>query len=348
MLNLDSAYYADPGIFERERERVFARTWQLLGPASQVAAPGTYVSAEIAGLKVFALRGRDGVLRAFRNVCRHRGARILPEGTGTCDTLRCPYHQWLYEDTGALKTTPWFGEDADFRVEDWPLHAIHVAEWRGLVFVAIEPEQALERQLGALVDELAGEPIEDYRVVATERLVFDANWKIYTDNFVEGYHVPGIHPRFFAAIRFNEFVTTAHDGLVRMTAPPREGLFYRGKWLWMWPNWSLSLFAGGMNTSRINPLSHARTELVYHFYFADTSEATRPARERTIAANLDVVREDFAICEQTHRNYATGAYLTGPLSPRHEQGVVYFQQRLQAALHDTVAQPQPSSAAHGG
>ena len=136
-----------------------------------------------------------------------------------------------------------------------------------------------------------------------ERLVFDANWKIYTDNFVEGYHIPGIHPSFYQAIDFKQFETTA-AAAVRMTAPPREGLFYRGKWLWMWPNWTLSLFEGGMNTSRINPLGHDRTELIYNFYFADPSRTN--TIEDTIQRNLAVVREDFGICIETHKNYAAG------------------------------------------
>ena len=164
--------------------------------------------------------------------------------------------------------------------------------------------------------------------VQEERLVFDANWKIYTDNFVEGYHIPGIHPEFHAAIEFEQFETVARDGLVRMTAPPKDGLFYRGKWLWMWPNWTLSLFDGGMNTSRINPIDHQRTELIYNFYFADTSEARTPARDKTISDNLAVIREDFEVCTETQKNYQSGGYRPGPLSPRHEQGVAYFQGRL--------------------
>ena len=117
-----------------------------------------------------------------------------------------------------------------------------------------------------------------------------------------------------------------------MTAPPREGLFYRGKWLWMWPNWTLSLFEGGMNTSRINPLDHQRTELIYHFYFADASRGAKTRREDTISRNLAVVREDFGICLETHKNYASGSYAPGPLSPRHEQGVAYFQDRMRQVL----------------
>lgn len=330
MLNLDPRLYATPQTFFDERERIFSRTWQLIGPVSAVGEPGQYAATEIAGLKIFVLRGRDGALRAFRNVCRHRGARLLEEGTGRCGPIRCPYHNWAYGDDGSLVNAPWFGDDPGFRKEDWPLESISVREWRGLLFAAIAPEQDLEAQLGEFVAELAEEPIETYKPVREERLVFDANWKIYTDNFVEGYHIPGIHPGFFAAIDFEQFKTTAHDGFVRMTAPPRGNLFYRGKWLWSWPNWTLSLFEGGMNTSRINPLGHQRTELIYNFYFADPSEDS--VIEDTIARNLAVVREDFEICIETHKNYATNAYSAGPLSPRHEAGVAYFQGKLKESL----------------
>ncbi len=332
MLNLDPRLYVDPAILPRERSEIFARTWQLLGPASQVAERGQYVSADIAGTKVFAIRGRDGALRAFRNGCRHRGAQLLEEGQGRCATIRCPYHQWVFADDGKLITAPWFGEEPGFDPAQWPLDAIHAAEWRGLLFVAIDPQEDLMSQLGDLVAELADEPIETYKSVQSERVFFDANWKIYTDNFVEGYHIPGVHPKFFAAIDFEQFKTTAHKGFVRMTAPPRDGLFYRGKWLWMWPNWTLSLFDGGMNTSRINPLGTDKTEQIYNFYFADTSAEKKPSHDSTIAGNLAVVREDYSICVQTHGNYATGSYTAGPLSPRHEQGVHYFQKRVKESL----------------
>ncbi|HUS55825.1 MAG TPA: aromatic ring-hydroxylating dioxygenase subunit alpha [Thermohalobaculum sp.] len=332
MRNLDPDLYTDPATYARECEEIFWSHWQMLGPAARLDAPGAYLATEMAGAKVFAIRGGDGVLRAFRNVCRHRGARLLDEGEGECAMIRCPYHNWVYGLDGSLLRTPWFGKEPGFDMTDWPLTPISVETWRGLVFVAINPIEPLAAQLGATIPQLAGEPIETFHMVAERRLVFDANWKTYTDNFVEGYHIPGIHPAFFQAIDFEHFETTAHDNLVRMTAPPREGLFYRGKWLWMWPNWTLSLFDGGMNASRINPLGPDRTELIYHFYFADTSEAARPAREDTIARNIAVLEEDFEICVETQKNYASGGYAPGPLSPRHEQGVAWFQNRVRAAL----------------
>jgi choline monooxygenase len=111
--------------------------------------------------KVLVIRSTsDGVLRGFRNVCRHRGARLLPEGSGTCSVIQCPYHHWVYGDTGELRRTPWFEPEPDFDVADWPLDAISVAEWRGLVFAAIDPVESLTDQLGDLVVDLADEPIE--------------------------------------------------------------------------------------------------------------------------------------------------------------------------------------------
>ena len=330
MRNLDPIHYTCPEIHAGDVQAIFARTWQLIGPAARLAERGDYIATEIAGQKIFVVRAGDG-LRAYRNVCRHRGAQLLENGSGRCTTLRCPYHQWVWAEDGSLLHVPWWGDDPDFRKEDWRLNEIGIDVWRGLVFVAIDPAETLPAQLGDTVAELADEPLEDFGWMREERMVFDANWKIYTDNFVEGYHIPGIHPAFHAAIDFDAFRTTAHDGMVRMTAPPRDGLFYRGKWLWMWPNWTLSLFEGGMNTSRINPLDHRRTELIYNFYFADLSEATAAAREKTVAENLQVITEDFGVCIATRENYESGGYEAGPLSPRHEQGVAYFQNRLRAA-----------------
>jgi choline monooxygenase len=262
----------------------------------------------------------------------HRGARLLEEGTGHCHAIQCPYHHWMYGLDGTLKRTPWFGEDPDFDMADWPLQQISVDEWRGLLFVAIDPVEPLRANLGDTIVILADEPIETFQLYRTERLVFDANWKIYVDNFIEGYHIPGIHPSFYAAIDFEKFETVAMDNVIKMSAPPRDDLFYRGTWLTTWPNWTLSLFDGGMNTSRVNPLDEGRTELLYHYYFADLSESTKESRDRSVEGSLAVVREDFGICEITHQNYASGGYRSGPLSPRHVAGVAWFQNRLAEVL----------------
>ena len=331
-LNLDPSLYVREDVWQAERQKIFNRSWQFMGPVSALAEAGQYLAIDIAGIPVFAIRGRDGVVRGFRNVCRHRGAKLLADGTGKCGLIVCPYHKWSFADTGRLVQAPWYGKDPAIIPEDWPLQEVALSEWRGLLFAALDPDEMLIDQLGDLPAELADEPMERYTATDSATVSFDANWKVYTDNFVEGYHIPGTHPSFYAAIDFEAFETTAHRGFVRMTAPPREGLFYRGKWLWMWPNWTLSLFDGGMNVSRINPTSPHHTDQHYHFFFADTSESGAEARAKSVNGTLAVVREDYQVCVETHRNYAAGAYTSGPLSGRHEKGVQYFQERVAAAL----------------
>jgi choline monooxygenase len=212
-----------------------------------------------------------------------------------------------------------------------------VGEWRGLLFVNLDLEaKPLSDCLGALPELTQPYPMESFTCLKQVEFEISCNWKTYTDNFVEGYHIPGIHPSFLKVIEFNAFLTEVRRGMVRMSAPQKDGSIYGGKWLWMWPNWTLSIFPGGMNTSRIAPLGIDSTELFYHFYFSDTSPATEASRERTIAINSDIVREDFGICEHTQRNYASGAYRPGPLSPRHERGVSYFQGTVLKALAETA------------
>jgi choline monooxygenase len=332
LTNLDARYYVEPAIYEGERQAIFRHHWQMLGPVSKLRQPGDYLAVDVAGWKLFALRGRDGVLRGFHNVCRHRGARLLAEGVGKCQMLRCPYHNWVYEDSGSLRQAPWFGEDPNFRLEDWPLEKAQLSEWRGLLFISIDARASLIDQLGDLPEEVAEFPLETYIAVEEHRFTMRSNWKTYTDNFVEGYHIPGIHPGFMKVIDFSQFETVARNGLVRMTAPQKGGSIYGGKWLWMWPNWTLSVFPGGMNTSRINPISAASTEILYDFYFSDVSADAEAARRNTIDTNCGIVREDFGICEHTQNNYASGGYTPGPLSPRHEKSVAYFQTMVKAAL----------------
>ena len=253
----------------------------MLGPASQVAAPGDYVAAEIAGAKVFAIRADDGVLRASATCASIAAHGCWRKAPGIASAIQCPYHHWMYGLDGTLKRTPWFGEDPDFDMADWPLQPISVDEWRGLLFVAIEPVEPLLANLGDTVSVLADEPIETFQAYRTERLVFDANWKIYVDNFVEGYHIPGIHPSFFAAIDFEKFEAVAMDNVIKMTAPPRSDLFYRGTWLTTWPNLTLSLFDGGMNTSRRQPARRGTNRAALQLLLR-RSLATRRSRRATV------------------------------------------------------------------
>ena len=330
---LPARWYWEREVWQAERREIFAREWQLTCAVSDLPKPGDYVAADVAGYRYFVIRDRDGVLRAFHNVCPHRASQLLDDGAGHCDLLRCRYHGWVFDTQGNLRRTPDFGEADWFRKEEHGLMPIRVETWRGIVFVNFDAKApALTDALGALPETVKDYPIESFTKVREARFEMHCNWKNYTDNFVEGYHIPGIHPSFHAVIDFAKFETTHADALVIMTAPQKGGSIYGGMWLWGWPNFTLSVYPGGMKCSRIVTVAENRTQLVYSFFFLDVSEAAREANERTIETNCAIVREDFGICERSQANLEAGIFQRGPLSPRHEAGVRYFHDRCRQAM----------------
>ncbi len=334
-LTLPADWYHAPEIFQRERRAVFAKEWQFLGPVAPLAKPGDYLATEITGWRIFVIRDREGRLRGFHNLCRHRAGHFMDDGHGHCEVLRCKYHSWAYDLDGRLRVTPAFGEAPWFDKTDYPLLPIQVGEWRGLLFANLDPEaRPLADCLGALPELTSAYPMESFACVKQVEFDIACNWKTYTDNFVEGYHIPSIHPWLNAKIDFARFETTHQKGVVIMKAPQKGGSIYGGLWLWIWPNMTLSVYPDGMNTSRILPVDRQRSRLVYHFYFRDTAPAGEAGRAAAIETNCAIVREDFGICEIAQRNLEAGLFERGPLSPRQEQGVRYFHDRLRQSLQE--------------
>src|SRR5262245_30990690 len=155
---IPAAWYTDPELYAAECRHVFGATWQVAGRADQVAAPGSYLTAEVAGEPLLVVRDADGSLRGFFNVCRHRAAPLLSEPCGTATKLRCPYHGWTYDLAGRLRGTPEFDGVADFRREDNGLAPVAVAEWGPFVWVHLgAPEPPLAEFLNPLPDSPAAQ-----------------------------------------------------------------------------------------------------------------------------------------------------------------------------------------------
>src|SRR5262245_26269309 len=144
-----SSWYVDPRIFELEQRTVFERSWQMIGRTDQVRELGQYVSGELAKEPILVIRGNDGILRGFFNVCRHHAAMVMPNAEGRTQTLRCPYHGWTYNLDGALIVTPEFAGVRNFDRSMNGLMPLQSALWGGLVFVRLSPEgSSLEDFLG--------------------------------------------------------------------------------------------------------------------------------------------------------------------------------------------------------
>jgi phenylpropionate dioxygenase-like ring-hydroxylating dioxygenase large terminal subunit len=189
-------YYLDPELWQREIDNIFKRLPLMLAFGSELSSGGDYKAMDVVGVPVLMLRGRDGVVRAFLNVCRHRGARLKAEGEGSCRRIVCPYHAWSYDHEGKLVGIYKAEQFGDMDAAATGLRELPCREEAGLVFVALTPgpPMDLEGYLGPMLEELRSLGIEDWKVYARRELP-SANWKATHDGYVDGYHLEVLHPK---------------------------------------------------------------------------------------------------------------------------------------------------------
>ncbi|MDJ0868574.1 MAG: aromatic ring-hydroxylating dioxygenase subunit alpha [Myxococcota bacterium] len=333
---LPASWYHDPAVWEAERRRVFGREWLLFAHESELAEPGACRGEVVAGWPVFARRGRDGVLRAFHDVCRHRAGPLVGEGARTCRVLRCRYHGWVYADDGRLERTPDFGAESaeGFEPGRLGLHPLSLETWRGFVFVNLDPQAPpLAPALGRLPALAAELPLEALRFSHRASHPIRCNWKAYVENYLEGYHVPCLHPSLHAEIDVKGYRVEAAERVVTHHAPTRPRVtapIYDGLWAWLAPNVAFNCYGNGLSVERMLPDGPRAMRLEYLFFFRD--DVMPAAREAALEMCRVVTREDAEICEPVQRNLEAGVHDRGRLSPRHENGVFWFQQWLRGAL----------------
>jgi choline monooxygenase len=329
-MTLPSEWYVDPAVLRRERTAVFGNEWLFFCFDHQLKAPGDYVAADIAGWNLLVLVDESGTLRAHHNVCLHRAGPLVDAGRGHVHSLVCRYHGWAYGLDGGLRAARDFGE---FDCTGIRLAPVHVASWRGLVFVNVSAERVrpLLDALGTFTDASEGFPMESFVPVLDRENRLRCNWKAYADNYLEGYHIPLVHPTLNKEIDTKNYVVEVHeaDRWIEQRAPSRRDDDGERRWLWRWPNLALNLYPDGMNVERYDPLSPTETRLRYSYAFADPDRAEENA---SLQLTTEVTAEDIEICEAVQRNLESGVYERGWLSPKHENGVAAFQHWLRSAV----------------
>jgi glycine betaine catabolism A len=343
-MTLPAAAYTDAAWFANEMERVFARMWLAAGRATELNRPGAFIRREVAGASVLIVRGNDGAVRAFHNVCRHRGTRICTETEGTFQgSMQCPYHAWTYGLDGRLMAAPQMDEVEGFGRSEFPLRAVACDTWDGHVFINLSASpEPLPAQLADLPARFAPWRMQELRVA--HRIEYDiaTNWKLVVQNYNECLHCPIIHPllnrmhHYLAAdnvpttdsycggaMGFKDGVETlSSDGKRRRAYLPGLGDRERTlvNYFAIYPNLLLTLHPDYMMTITIWPQDCGRTRLIAEWHF-DPDEMNKPGFVFEDAVDFwdRTNREDWAISERSYLGISSRGYQPGPYSERERQ-----------------------------
>ena len=350
---IPSSWYTDPRLYELEQQTVFVGSWQVAARLDQVREPGHYVTTEIAGEPIVIVRGSDGELRGFFNVCRHHAAAVMTEPEGYASQMRCPYHGWTYSLSGELKGTPDFSGVCNFDRAGNGLAPVAIATWEKWVFVRLNQKQTrAPAESNFSVTEFPGNDLvaqikvlsfENLHWMERRRYSLNCNWKVFVDNYLDGgYHVPHLHKGLDSVLDYRSYTIENGEHFCLQSSPivsshgndevsavrtGRRALYY-----WVYPNFMMNYYEGVLDTNLVRPIAIDRTEVVFDFYFADVSE---PARERNLSSiNVGdrIQQEDLDICESVQRGLSSRAYEAGRLSVRREAGEHLFHRLLSADL----------------
>jgi choline monooxygenase len=341
---LPGSFYTDPAVLESERERIFARTWQVVGRSAQVRQPGDYFTAELAGEPLLLGRDAGGTLRGFYNVCRHR-AGPPATGAGSRKLFRCGYHGWTYGLDGALLNAPECEGVEDFRAEEFGLVPVQAAEWGGLVFVNLDAKaEPLLKALRELPRQAARYDLSRLRLVERREYVMECNWKTYIDNFLEGYHLPSVHPSLNRELDYGGYVTETYARHSLQASPiraaagasaprryPQASGEERAEYFWIFPNWMLNCYPDNVSLNIVLPLGAERCVAVFEWYFAEELLKTE-APARTVKFSDEIQLEDGAICEAVQRNLRSRSYTRGRYSVKQEKCLHHFHRLYAEAM----------------
>jgi glycine betaine catabolism A len=338
--NLPAHAYISHEVFEWEKKHFFEGSWVCIGRSDDLARPGDRRAVQVGSESVLLVRDEGGCLRAFFNVCRHRGHELA--AVGPCDNARvikCPYHAWVYALDGSLRGAPHFSDRPGFDRSEYPLVDVATAEWRGWVFVnASSDAPSFAEHVGSLAELIDGHEPDRLRCAARHDYVIDANWKIITENYHECYHCPQIHPELCRVSPPDSGYNLPPDGawtggsmelmdhattmslsgessgvlLPGLDSKRRREVLYFG----LFPNLLISLHPDYVMTHRIEPLEPGRCSIECEWLFPPEALAQGGFDPAYATEFWDITnREDWSACEAVQRGAASRGFRQGPLAP---------------------------------
>jgi choline monooxygenase len=334
--SIPANWYYDGEIYQREQKKIFEKNWTFIAQCTDVASPGQFVTSTIANQPVVIVRTSHGNLKGFLNLCRHRASMLCTKTSGIVPQFTCPYHAWSYDLDGVLKNAPGFEIGKDVDTENFSLIPIEVDTWNGMVFACLDKSCiSLADWLGDILNLSGRFPgVAEMDFEAMRSNDSDINWKNYSDNSAEGYHLSTIHPALKASLvsnqtRIKPFENGKFVGF-DVTYKDADKNGSPGYWIYKFPGLLLHFSMNSFNIERVIPVSPNRTIMQRWFWFMPF--IGNEERQQTIDFSNQVMDEDVGICTRVQQNLEGGVYQTGLLSREREPGTIYFQQCVKESL----------------
>lgn len=342
-----SRVYTDSVVYEAMRERIFARSWQFVGDAEQARVPGqVHPFTMLEGCldePLMLVRDRGDRLRCLSNVCTHRGMVVCEHG-GVETGLRCRYHGRRFGLDGKFVSMPEFEAAADFPAASDDLAGVDLSQWGPLLFASLNPSVLFDSWIGPVRDRIGWMPLEEFRLDAARSrdYLVQANWALYCENYLEGFHIPFVHASLNDALDYGSYRTELFEhGSVQIgvdagggatfdlpASSPDHGESIAGYYFWLFPNLMLNFYPWGLSVNVVKPLSVDRTRVSFMTYVWDETKLDVGA-----GAGLDrVEREDESVVELVQKGVASRLYDRGRYSPTREQGTHHFHRLLASSL----------------
>ena len=355
---LASRFYTDPRILQLEKDRIFHRTWQWVGTLSQpcgnvdgiartIADPESFFTADVAGEPVVIVRDKEGILRAFSNVCRHRAGPIA-QGNGCRHVFQCAYHGWTYTLDGRLIGTPEVDGVAFFDRSTMGMVPLRLETWEQFLFVNFDADAPPLSAFLGNIPELAKEfSFAGLQLAERRDYYVDCNWKVYVDNYLDAYHIPVVHPGLMKEIDYPKYRTDTFryhsqqlgpvkalkpNDTEQRIYPPGLGL-KDALYFWVFPNLMLNIYPDNIQLNLIVPISHDKTLTIFEWYFHHAASEKVRERVKTVTSfSEEVQQEDISICEAVQRGLHSSTYDRGRYSVKRENGVHHFHMLLSEFL----------------
>ena len=317
-----------------EQESIFSSTWQYVASVSQLSTPGDQVPIQMGHVPVL-LVNDDGQLRAFVNVCKHRGGPIATEQCRE-NYLKCAYHGWVYRLDGSLRGVPQFKYAELFDKADFGLTELKIERFGSLLFVcAGEPVVAFLEWVKGISEQIAPFSLDSYRFKERVSYTISCNWKVYVDNYLEGYHIPHVHPELCDLISYTQYKTELFSWYSLQHSPVKatdsiystengQAYYYH-----LFPNTMLNILSNRMQVNVVYPISVDSCIVHFDYYYGNMNETEENAffnEDKEFSERVQ--QEDIEICEHVQRGLSSGFYNKGRFSVECETGVHHFQSLL--------------------